>query len=250
MLEIKDHGRVREIQLDRAPANALNRELIDKLIEQLNFAGTSSAAVVVSGRPGMFSAGLDVPSLLQEDSAGMAEFWKSFSLLARTIAFMPVPTVFALTGHCPAGGIVLAMYGDYRIMSAGKYKTGMNEVQVGLVVSPVIRNAAVRLIGPHTAAKILVTGSILSPEEALAIGLVDALAEDPEATVSQAIDYCQHLLSLPANAMLATRALVREDLHRLFDDEHAIGVEQFLELWFSGPTQKTLKEMVARIQNK
>lgn len=250
MLEIKDHGRVREIQLERAPANALNRELINKLTEQLEIAGKSSGAVVISGRPGMFSAGLDVPSLLQEDSVGMAEFWKSFALLTRTIAFMPVPTVFALNGHCPAGGIVLALYGDYRIMSAGKYKTGMNEVQVGLVVSPVIKNAALRLMGPHTAAKILVPGSMLSPEEALAIGLVDALAEDPESTVRMAIEYCQHLLSLPANAMLTTRALVREDLHRLFDVEQDMGVERFLELWFSEPTQKTLKEMVARLQNR
>lgn len=250
MLAIKNHGQIREIQLDRAPANALNRELIDQLTEQLSIAGRSSAAVVISGRPGMFSAGLDVPSLLQEDSAGMAEFWRSFGLLTRTIAFMPVPTIFALNGHCPAGGIVLALYGDYRIMSAGKYKTGMNEVQVGLVVSPLIRDAAVRLMGPHSAAKILVPGSLLSPEDALSIGLVDALAEDPEATVRQAIEYCQMLLNLPANAMLATRALVRADLHAMFEDEQGIGVDQFLELWFSEHTQKTLKELVARLQNK
>jgi 3,2-trans-enoyl-CoA isomerase len=250
MLVIKDHGPIREIQLDRAPANALNRELIDQLTEQLNLAGKNCGAVVISGRPGMFCAGLDVPSLLHHDRAGMAEFWKSFAALTRTIAFMPVPTVFALNGHCPAGGIVLALYGDYRIMSAGKYKTGMNEVQVGLVVSPLIKDAAVRLMGPHTAAKILVPGSMLSPEHALAIGLVDALAEDPEATVKQAIEYCQLLLSLPAHAMLTTRALVRHDLHALFDDEQGIGVEGFLELWFSEPTQKTLKELVARLQSK
>jgi 3,2-trans-enoyl-CoA isomerase len=145
---------------------------------------------------------------------------------------------------------VLALYGDYRIMSAGKYKTGMNEVQVGLVVSPVIKNAAVRLMGPHVAAKILVPGSLLSPEQALAIGLVDALAEDPDATVKLAIEYCQQLLALPANAMLATRTLVREDLHALFDDEGAIGVDAFLELWFSDQTQKTLKQLVERLQNK
>jgi 3,2-trans-enoyl-CoA isomerase len=250
MLAIRNHGSVREIQLDRTPANALNRELINEITEQLTVAGKTCAAVVISGRPGIFSAGLDVPSLLQQDRAGMAGFWQSFGALARTIAFMPIPTVFALTGHCPAGGIVLAMYGDYRIMSAGKYKTGMNEVQVGLVVSPLIKNAAVRLMGPHAAAKILVPGSVLSPEQALAIGLIDELAEDPEATVKQAIAYCQLLLALPANAMLATRGLVREDLHALFDDAHAIGVNEFLELWFSEATQKTLHDLVKRLQDK
>ena len=67
MLEITNHGRVREIQLNRAPANALNPELIEALTEQLNEAGDQSEAVVVSGRPGMFSAGLDVPVLLGLD---------------------------------------------------------------------------------------------------------------------------------------------------------------------------------------
>ncbi len=250
MLEITDHGRIREIQLNRAPANALNREMISLLTEQLRVAGDSADAVVVSGRPGMFSAGLDVPSLLQESREGMAEFWLSFSLLLRTIAFMPVPTVFALTGHCPAGGIVLALYGDYRIMSAGKFKTGMNEAQVGLVVSPVIKNATLRLMSPHTAAKILVPGTLLSAEEALAIGLVDEISDDPDSAVKRAIGYCEQLLTLPAESMLATRTLVREDLHSLFDHRESLGVDAFLAMWFSGSTQHTLKELVARLQNK
>lgn len=250
MLKITDHGRIREIQLNRAPANALNRELITQLTEQLNAAADSSDAVVVSGRVGMFSAGLDVPSLLQESREDMADFWRSFSRLLRTIALMPVPTVFALTGHCPAGGIVLSLYGDYRIMSAGKYKTGLNEVQVGLVVSPVIKNALVRLIGPNSAAKILVPGSMLSPEQALEIGLVDEVGSDPESVVKRSIDLCEQLLALPRNAMLATRKLVREDLRALFDHDNSLEGDAFLQLWFSDATQETLQGLVARLQNK
>ncbi len=250
MIEIVNHGRIREIQLNRAPANALNRELIAALTEQLIDAGQSCEAVVVSGREGMFSAGLDVPSLLKDDREAMADFWRLFSRLLSTIAFMPVPTVFALTGHCPAGGIVLSLFGDYRIMCGGKYKTGLNEAQVGLVVSPVIKNALVRLIGPNTAAKILVPGTLLSSDEALAIGLIDEIKDDPAAVTKRSLELCEQLLALPGNAMLATRALVREDLHALFDQEHAIGVDAFLELWFSDSTQKTLNELVARLQNK
>ena len=250
MLEVTDHGRVREIQLNRAPANALSREFITSIIKQLEDAASSSDAVVVSGRPGMFSAGLDVPSLLMESREGMADFWRLFSRLLHTIAFMPVPTVFALNGHCPAGGIVLALFGDYRIMCGGQYKTGLNEVQVGLVVSPVIKNALVRLIGPQPAAKILIPGKLLSPEQAHELGLVDEVESDPEAVVKRSIELCEQLLTLPRNAMLATRTLAREDLHALFEHEHSLGVDAFLELWFSDETQKTLKELVARLQKK
>jgi enoyl-CoA hydratase/carnithine racemase len=91
---------------------------------------------------------------------------------------------------------------------------------------------------------------MLGPEEALAIGLVDELAESPEAVVNRAIEYCEMLVSLPSHAMLATRALVREDLHALFEDERDMGVDEFLELWFSDQTQQTLKAMVARLQQK
>jgi enoyl-CoA hydratase/carnithine racemase len=198
----------------------------------------------------MFSAGLDIPELLNLDYDGIKQFWTSFVELLNTIAKMPVPTVFALTGHAPAGGIVLSLYADYRIMSGGKFKTGLNEVQVGLVVSPVIKNALVRLIGPHPAERILVPGAIFSADHALQLGLVDELTDDPESTVTRAIEWCQHLLSLPRNAMLLTRKLAREDLVGLFDDERDYNLEVFAELWFSDLTQSTLKDLVARLKKK
>lgn len=250
MLKLSDHGRVREIQIDRPPANALNPELVKQIRNELNEAAQSADAVVVSGRSGMFSAGLDIPELLNLDHDGIQQFWKSFLKLLGTIANMPVPTVFALTGHAPAGGIVLALYADYRIMSGGKFKTGLNEVQVGLVVSPVIKNALARLIGPHPAERILVPGAMFGADHALQLGLVDELSDDPESAVTRAIEWCQHLLSLPRDAMLLTRKLAREDLVGFFDDERDYNLEVFADLWFSDLTQNTLNNMVARLNKK
>jgi len=250
MLEITDHGPVREIRLNRPPVNAFNPDLVALLTEQLNSAGDAADAVVVSGRAGMFSAGLDIPSLLQLDRAGIRQFWLAFLELLHTVAKMPVPTAFALTGHAPAGGIVLSMFGDYRIMCAGNYKTGLNEVQVGLVVSPVIKNALVRLTGPHPAEKILIPGTMLSPDQALDIGLVDELEESPESTVSRAIAWCEHLLTLPRNAMLFTRQLAREDLNGYFAVVSEYRVDTFVDLWFSDMTQTSLRALVERLQKK
>jgi 3,2-trans-enoyl-CoA isomerase len=250
MLKITDHGRVREIQLDRPPANAINPQLISSLTDQLNQAAEEMDAVVISGRPGMFSAGLDIPELLQLDRDGISVFWQSFTDLLNTIAHMPVPTAFALTGHAPAGGIVLSLFGDYTIMCDGKYKTGLNEVQVGLVVSSVIKNGLIRRIGPHPAEKILVPGSIISAQHAFELGLVDELAEDPEAAVSKAIAWCENLLKLPASAMSMTRQLTRKDLQGFFDNPDHFGVETFTDLWFSDTTQNTLKSLVERLQKK
>ena len=202
VLDINRHGPVREIRLNRPPANALNAGLVKALATALEQAAGEADAVVISGMPGMFSAGLDVPALLQLDRNGMLEFWSQFNDLMRRIAFMPIPVAFALTGHAPAGGIVLALYGDYRIMSSGNFKTGLNEVQVGLVVSPVIQGALLRLTGIHPGERLLVTGSMLSPDQALDVGLVDEIQADPDATVARAIAWpASRCVSVPGQVV-------------------------------------------------
>ncbi len=167
MLDTIDHGNVREIRLNRPPANALSPELVELIIESLNKAAEQAGAVVVSGLPGMFSAGLDVPQLIRMERSEMSLFWYRFLQMLKIIATMPVPIAFAMTGHAPAGGIVMAIFGDYRIMPRGGFKTGMNEVQVGLVVPAQVHQALVRAVGAHVAERILVAGEIMSSEKAL-----------------------------------------------------------------------------------
>jgi enoyl-CoA hydratase/carnithine racemase len=198
----------------------------------------------------MFSAGLDVPQLLHFDRGQMSLFWQSFLRMLKTIAYMPVPTAFALTGHAPAGGIVMALFGDYRIMSRGGFKTGLNEVQVGLVIPPPIHHALVRTVGSHTAERILVAGEMMPSERAHDIGLVDELVDNPEAAVARAVEWCEQHLALPQPAMLITRRMARADLHGYFSDGSELGVEQFVDIWFSDSTRKTLRAMVERLSAK
>lgn len=250
MLQKTDHGRVRELRLARPPANAINLEFVQVLTDALLEAGREADAVVVSGQPGMFSAGLDLPEMLNFDRDQLSRFWQSFLELLKTIATMPVPTAFAMTGHAPAGGIVMALYGDYRIMPRGNFKTGLNEVQVGLVVSSPIHAALARTIGPHIAERILVAGEMMNSERALEIGLVDELVDDPESTITRALEWCEQHLSFPSSAMLTTRAMARADLHRLFEDRSEYGVEGFVDIWFSESTRKALTAVVDRIKKR
>src|SRR5690606_41165619 len=89
----------------------------------------------LSGGPKVFSAGLDVPYLVGpgEDRAALTAAWQAFFAAARAIATCPVPVAAAITGHSPAGGCVLALCCDYRVMAAGDFRIGLNETQVGLV---------------------------------------------------------------------------------------------------------------------
>lgn len=249
MLDIiaHDHG-IREIRLARPPVNALNPELVSALDQALATASNEGVeAVILSGQPGLFSAGLDVPELLQLDRDGMRDFWKRFFGLLGSIACSPVPIVAASTGHSPAGGTVLALFADYRVQAEGSYKLGLNEVQVGLVIPPVIHHALARLIGVYAAERHLVAGQMIPASEALAIGLVDELAAADQ-LVEHALAWCQRHLAMPREAMLATRHLCRADLVDLFRDPEALDVDGFVEGWFSESTQRTLGELVERLK--
>ena len=134
MIITTDHGPVRELRLDRPPANALTPELIVELREALTRAPEEGVkAMVLSGRPGRFSGGLDVPYLLPLDREGMEHLWRELYRLLQTLAASPVPIAAAITGHSPAGGAVLAMFCDYRVMAEGDFLIGLNEVHVGIV---------------------------------------------------------------------------------------------------------------------
>ena len=250
MLETIDHGPIREIRLSRPPANALNGPLVSALDETLQTAAREAAAVVLSGLPGMFSAGLDVPELIDLDRAEFTGFWRRFTGLQKIIALMPVPTAFALTGHAPAGGILLGVFGDRRFMTEGSFKTGLNEVRIGLVVPEPPFEALVRLVGPAAAEKLVSDGEMMNAAQALDLGLVDELAGSHEAVVEKAVEWCAQRLALPREAMLASRRLARRGLHRIFENHDETRDEIFIDLWFSETTRESLKKLVAGLAKK
>ena len=251
MLDIieHDHG-ILELRLARPPVNALNPELVTALKQAIEQApNEGAAALVLSGSPGLFSAGLDIPALLQLDRDAMRAFWRDFFGLCAVLARSRIPVAAAVTGHSPAGGAVLAIFCDYRVMARGEYKIGLNEVQVGLTVPDCIQAALRRLVGPYRAERLLIQGTMLDADDALAAGVVDELI-DVDHVVVRTLAWLEPLLQLPRQAMLATRAMARADLTRLFDDPASLPVEEFLEGWFAPEAQATLHALVERLRNK
>jgi enoyl-CoA hydratase/carnithine racemase len=250
LLETITHDSVHELRLARPPVNALNPELVGMLRDAvLSAPGKGARGIVLSGHAGMFSAGLDVPSLLQLDRPAMGAFWKVFIGLCEALARSPIPIVAAITGHSPAGGAVLTLYCDYRIMARGDFRIGLNEVQVGLVVPGIIQAAMRRLLGAHRAERLMVAGAMIDAEEAHRIGLVDELVET-ELVVGRAIGWLQDLLRHPPEAMSETRRIARADLHAEFDRVDQASDDEFAKRWFSAEAQHVLGDLVAKLKAK
>jgi enoyl-CoA hydratase/carnithine racemase len=259
MLELIDHpanavvteggGTLREIRLARPPVNALNAGLLEALTEAVCGAGDQSA-LLITGQPGVFSAGLDVPAILALDQAGMVRVFESLWHAQRAIASSAVPVVFGITGHCPAGGTVLAIHADYRVMARGDFRIGLNEVQVGLYPGPVIHGAFRRLVGGQ-AAQLLSRGALIDPDAAWRLGLVEETCELSQC-VARALEVAREYCALPRDAMLRTRALARQDLVALFGEpqDAARLAREFAEVgaaMFSEPsTRARLGRMFAK----
>ncbi len=253
MLELIRHDTIHELRLARPPVNALDPALVRGLREAIVAAPAQGAqALLLSGAPGMFSAGLDVPTLLQLDRAAMRAFWVEFFDLCAALARCPLPLAAAITGHSPAGGAVLAILCDYRVMArsvdpAKPFRIGLNEVQVGLVVPEVIQFALRRLVGTYRAERLMVAGTMLTAEEAQPLGFVDELAAI-DAVMPRARAWLAELLTLPPHALTATRRIARADLAATFADPASFGIDEFVDAWFAAPTQAVLQALVARLK--
>jgi len=195
---------------DRPPVNAMNLELLDELVttvEQL--AADAPAALVLAGRPGAFSAGLDlkaVPAYEPDEQRRMVE---GINAMALGVYGMPCPIVCAITGHAIAGGFVLAVCGDHRVASSeGRY--GLTEVKVG-VPYPQGAIGVVRAELTPAAARILVLGNrLVDADECLRLGAFDEVVE-PDSVVDRAVEVARELAELPADVYARTKAELRAD---------------------------------------
>ena len=250
---IRHDGDIIEIRLARPPVNALDPNLCGALTNAITDAIAQGAkGLILSGNPKVFSAGLDVPHLLSlgNDRAALMAGWESFFGAARALAAATVPVVAAITGHAPAGGCVLALCCDYRVMAKSAdpskpFRIGLNETQVGLVAPEGIQHLMERVVGRHRAEVLLVNGELVDAERALAIGLVDELV-DGEQVSARAVAWLQSLLKLPRQPVLQTRAIARTDVIAALAPER-IQLDQFIDAWSAPDTQAGLHALVARL---
>jgi enoyl-CoA hydratase len=201
---------VAHLHLDDGKANALNAASIDSLVGAVEQAAVDAAgALVIWGRPGCFSGGIDLKVLRRDDvGSRLSELSRIASgLLALWTA--PIPTVAAVTGHAIAGGAVLAMACDRRVaIDNPTFRIGLNETALGMVLPTwalVIARAAIR---PDRVTDTMLLGSIYPPGEAAGTGIVERAvpADAFEATVTAAATAAA---GLPTAAYAGTKRQLR-----------------------------------------
>jgi enoyl-CoA hydratase/carnithine racemase len=212
MLNISDQDGIRTIQLNRPPVNALSLELLTQLSQAVDVAPSEGAkGIVLAGLPGMFSAGLDLKALQSASPEGVREIIEALHLASKSLAKSTIPVIAAITGHAPAGGMVLSLYCDYRVMADGKFGIGLNEVKLNMPIPPLSMLALEQVVGLRNAKIFSNEGKFHSPQEAKALGLIDLLAATDE-VVSLASNKLASLVEIQSPAALAIRRFHRRVL--------------------------------------
>jgi enoyl-CoA hydratase len=233
---VEDH--VGRIEIQKPKANTYDLDMMKELdgaIEEMRFDDAAHVVVLESGVPGFFSAGADIEMLKKSQPDYKAMFCLHCQETLDKFAKTPKVVLTAINGHCVGGGLEIALSTDLRMMASGSGKIGLPEVTLGVLPGTGGTQRLPRLIGTSRALDMMITGKLLTPEEALAIGLVNyvfpaesfakdvqsyasALAHGPARAVSLIKRSVVEGIEMPLTAGLA---LERELQNRLFITEDA-----------------------------
>jgi enoyl-CoA hydratase/carnithine racemase len=160
---------VRVVSMNRPKANALNEDLVMELASAVRAArGDDSvrAVVLASECDGYFSVGLDAREVFGYSRERMARFWPEFVELYEGIYDFPKPVVAALNGHTLAGGIILALACDVRVMARRDCGLGVSGINLGLPLPRGVMNMAINAVGHGHARRLFLTGETIDPDTA------------------------------------------------------------------------------------
>ena len=243
--EVRDEIAI--LTLDRPKANAFSPELVADLSAALAAQAKARGVVLASALPGMFSAGWDLPLIIDRDRAEMERFVSDYSALVRQIFVFGPPVVAALSGHAIAGGLIAVMGADERIAAEGKGKFGLSEVILGVSVPACLMEPFRHVVGARHMERLAATGENLTLEGALAIGLVDRIVPAAE-VLERAVERARFLAGLSGAAYSAIKLRSRAAAIARFDQ--ARDHDPFLDFWFSEDAQFRIRDMVARLKSR
>lgn len=231
--------------LDRPKVNALDDGLIKELygwFDELRF-DPGVRAVVLTGEGSFFSFGLDVPAYMSYPKDAFRESFSMFCDLYSTIFAFPKPTVCAINGHAVAGGCILALACDYRIMASGKAKIGLNEITFGSTIPAGALEMLKFAVGNGRASIVAYTGELFPSEEACSFGLIDKVVTSQELREA-ACEVARDLSNMNAAAFESIKMALRRGTIEEIRKREEESLDQFVELWYSEP----VREQLAKIQ--
>lgn len=241
-------GGLATARLSRQHGNAINGELIEALVAACRQAAAdrSVRGLLLAASGKLFCPGLDLQELIELDRVGMGRFLGRFRACLLELYTFGKPMVAAIHGHAIAGGCILTMTADWRVLRRGAM-VGLNEVRVGVPFPFEVAMILRQSVAPAHLEEVALLGRNYSDEQALAAGLVHELqpADGFEESCRQRLD---ELAGKDPRAFSITKRYLRSPTVDRIQSAGSRFAHEFLDAWFSPETQQRVRGIVQELQ--
>jgi enoyl-CoA hydratase len=250
-VRIERQGPLAVLRLDKARGNAIDAALVEDLV----LAGAEIGAdpgirgvLLASAHPKLFCPGLDLVTLYECDRPAMEHFMSRFATAMLGLYALRRPVVAAVGGHAVAGGCVLALTADHRILRRGS-QIGLNEVRVGIPLPWSVAILVKASVPPTALSRVALLGLNFKDEEAVAVGLAHEVLE-PEGFEAACLARLAELAERDPFAVATTKAYLRDEAVREMRAQEAARLGEFLDAWFSPAGRAKIRETIDSLAKK
>jgi enoyl-CoA hydratase len=250
-LRIEREGTLARLRLDKPRGNAIDEALAGDLLaalRELEADATLGGVLLCSAHPKLFCPGLDLVSLSEYDRPAMERFLSRFGELVLALYGFPRPLVAALSGHAVAGGCVLALTADLRVLRRGA-QIGLNEVKVGVPLPWSVATLLRASVPPASLTRVALLGENFKDEAALEAGLVHELA-GAEGFEDACAARLRELIERDAYSLATTKRYLREPVLAAMRAHESERAGEFLDGWFSDATQERIRAVVDSLASR
>lgn len=250
-VKLNDKSGIAVVSMQRLPVNGLNLELLTELSETLDELDSNHARgmILTSASDTVFSAGLDIMEMYKPKPERVRAFWSALQDVWLKLYGSSFPTAAAINGHSPAGGCLLSMCCEYRVM-VKNYTIGLNETQLGIVAPDWFICTMKNTISARDAELALTTGKLFTTDEALKVGMIDEIADDKADAMAKAESFFTRFAKIhPLARQLTKTALRGKDLGGLMDNREE-DIEKFLFFVNQPKVQQSLELYVQALKKK
>jgi len=250
-VRIERHGRVVVLRLDRQRGNAIDEAMAEALAAaaaEIAADDRARGVLLASGHPKLFCPGLDLVSLVEYDRHAMQRFLTRFEEATIGLFALRKPVVAAVAGAAVAGGCVLALTADHRVLRRGS-PIGLNEVRVGIPLPWPVATLLRVSVAPTSVARVALLGQNLTDEEAREAGLVHEVLE-AEGFEAACLARLEEFADRDPLALGTTKAYLRD---AALAEMRAGGESRraaFLDAWFGPAGQEGIRTTVASLRRK
>ena len=235
------------IRLAHGKASALDLELCQALQSEFENAAASAdvRAVVITGTGTIFSAGVDLPRLVNAGKEYVQNFVEGLDAMLRAMFLFPKPAVAAMNGHAIAGGAIIGWACDYRLMSGGRI--GVPEALVGVPFPPLALEIVRFGVPKQHLQQVVLLAKTYEVSEAKALGLID---EQSNNVLARGLEVARQMAAITPEAFRLTKRQLREPYLRDAAAVASVSADEIDALWAAPATHDHIRAYLAKTIGK